>query len=192
MNIGFTAVKNTACLLFLTSLPPGINPDWMIECVSWELPTWWMCSAKSLANSALSCNVGSMCFLPEWPLIARKCRMISSSIHTVLISLLRTSSFFASNSAMFELTTTEKTQILNETSVPRFWIWPLPLLLEVLKDRVEAIWSSFLTLRNNSCRTDLVRRQSNHAGEKVTYPLEKKSSVLMFVSVLLWQQRDGA
>ena len=33
-------LKNTACLPFLTSLPPGINPDWMIECRSWELPTW--------------------------------------------------------------------------------------------------------------------------------------------------------
>ena len=27
MNIGFTAVKNTARLHFFTSLPPGINPD---------------------------------------------------------------------------------------------------------------------------------------------------------------------
>ena len=47
MCIGFTAVKNTACLPFLMSLPLGINRDWMIECISWKLPTWEMCSAKS-------------------------------------------------------------------------------------------------------------------------------------------------
>ena len=29
----------------------------MIECVSWELPTWWICSAKALGNNTLSCNV---------------------------------------------------------------------------------------------------------------------------------------
>ena len=45
---------------------------------------------------------------------------------------------FASNSAMLELTNAEKTRILNETSVPRFRIRLLRLLLKVLKDRAEA------------------------------------------------------
>ena len=25
--------------LFLDTFPPGTNPDWMMECKSWELPT---------------------------------------------------------------------------------------------------------------------------------------------------------
>ena len=46
---------------------------------------------------------------------------------------------FTNNSAMFELTNAEKTRILNETTVPRFCIRLLRLLLEVLKGRVENI-----------------------------------------------------
>ena len=57
-----------------------------MECASWELPTWQMCSAKSLGNNTLSCNVGSMCFPPECPGIAR------TGIHTILESLLNSTS----------------------------------------------------------------------------------------------------
>ena len=66
--------------------------------------------------------------------------------------------------------------------------WALCKSHRVLKNRVEATWSFFLTLRNNSCRTDLVPRQSKHADDMVTWSLKKKSSLLMFVSVLLLQQ----
>ena len=36
--LGFTAVKNTECQHLLTFFPPGINPDWMMECKSWDFP----------------------------------------------------------------------------------------------------------------------------------------------------------
>ena len=62
-----SGVKNTVCLPIFTSFPPRINPERMMECMSWKLPTWYKYSAKSLGNNTLSCNVGSLCFPPEWP-----------------------------------------------------------------------------------------------------------------------------
>ena len=74
--IGFTAVKNKGCLSFLRLLPPGIHPPWMMGCMSWAFPIWWMHSAKSSSNSTLSCNVRSTRVPPECPWMAgnyKKC-----------------------------------------------------------------------------------------------------------------------
>ena len=68
MNIEFTAGK-TAWLPFLT---PEINPDWMIECVSGELPPWRMCSAKLSCSNHVVLHCKIDVFPPGWPWIARK------------------------------------------------------------------------------------------------------------------------
>ena len=39
-----------------------------------------MCSATSFGNNTLFCNVGSMCFPPEWPCVARKYRHVSGEL----------------------------------------------------------------------------------------------------------------
>ena len=39
-----------------------------------------MCSAKSFGNHTLSCNVGSMCFPPEWLRIARRYGRVSGEL----------------------------------------------------------------------------------------------------------------
>ena len=44
ISIGFTVVKNTACLPFLRLFPPGIIPFLFMECNSLAIPTWKMYS----------------------------------------------------------------------------------------------------------------------------------------------------
>ena len=87
MDIGFTAVENTVWLSF----PPGINPDWMMECMSWELPCW-----INLFSSKM----------------ALKCSKIFNGLSRKNIqAALKISSWehllFANNSALFELTNAE-------------------------------------------------------------------------------------
>ena len=89
------------------------------------------------------------------------------SIQALLKSLLGPHLTFANNSAMFELINAEKTQILRPTSVPKFAIQLLRLLLEVQKDHVEAIWPSSSKLQKSFGRTLLDRHRSIFAREIV-------------------------
>ena len=74
-SIGFTVVKNTACLPLLRLLPRRINPFLTKEFNSFAFPTWYMYSVNPFGNSTLSCNAGSIALSPECPWIAPKYEM---------------------------------------------------------------------------------------------------------------------
>ena len=57
-SIGFTVVKNTACLPHMRLFLHGISPFLMIEVNSFAFPTWKMYSVNPFGNSTLSCNAG--------------------------------------------------------------------------------------------------------------------------------------
>ena len=66
-SIGFTIVKNTACLPLLRLFPPGINPFLIKEFTSLAFPTWLLYSVNIFGNSTLSCNAGLKALSPEFP-----------------------------------------------------------------------------------------------------------------------------
>ena len=67
LSMGFTTVKNTVCLFLLEFCPPGINPEFTMECKLIAHPIWYMYSKKSFGIITLSCSEGSMGLRPEWP-----------------------------------------------------------------------------------------------------------------------------
>ena len=72
LSIGFTAVWNTVCLSLLEFCPPGINPEFVMECKLIAHPVWEMYSKKLSGINTLSWSVGSMGLRPEWPWRARR------------------------------------------------------------------------------------------------------------------------
>ena len=64
-SIGFTVVKNTACLPLLRLFPPGVNP-FILEFNSFGFPAWQRYSVNPFDHSTPSCNAG-LIVLPECP-----------------------------------------------------------------------------------------------------------------------------
>ena len=128
-----------------------------------------MSSEKSLGNNTLSCNVGLMCFPPEWPSIARRYRMVSAEYGSIQYwnHFLGPPPFCKYFSHVridqcWEDVNSERNicaKILNSTasSSSRGTEGSCRSNLIILFDT-----------SNNSCRTDLVPRQSKHADDMVT------------------------
>ena len=67
-------MKNTVCLL-LKCCPPGINPEFMMECKLIAHPIWQMHSKKLFGINTLSWNEKPTRLRPEWPWRARRYRI---------------------------------------------------------------------------------------------------------------------
>ena len=71
LSIGFTTLKNTACLPVLRVTPPGIKPGFTTDLNFFPFPTWQINSVKPSGNNTSSFNA-RFTLLPECPWIARR------------------------------------------------------------------------------------------------------------------------
>ena len=137
-------------LSLLRHFLPGTNPPWMMECMSWAFPMWYMYSAKSSGNNAFSCNIWSTRVPSECPWIAEIQEVfgrnrVQSSTETFSSVLL----LLPGKLSKLHLTMAKYHQTLPETFLPGRQILQAHHFLDELYHSVVTSWSWILTLQNN-------------------------------------------
>ena len=146
LSIGSTSRKNTVCWL-LKCWPPGVNPEFMMECKLIAHPTWEMCLKKLSGTKTLSWNEGSTRLRPEWPWRARRKKNFrpKHQCNTKIFSCFLLLLLLPCCSSTFHQTNIENSQIRSEENLLISRIHSLHQLLEV-DDHDEEEYSVVLTL----------------------------------------------